>query len=403
MRHLRIGFNEPLPIGSVLVRGGGALSVLKPDAAYPGDLADDSQWIAAERIVGGKSIAATKSIVEGLGAVDVARGHQNPGAALQPHAHARRSRAGGLAGRRVDQRRARGQRRPASAGAIGDARRRQPQDWSTNRTTATWGAWDNGEHGAAVPISPEHPEIVTLTWPRPVELAGVCLIWAGFSAVEVDAFTGSDQRNHRRGARRQLAARRPAWPTSTRSIRCRSARIGWPSKSRSPPGRCGCGSPARRNSIIRIWRAKVSTAAGCGWAKLMALAPLADGTSLASLVLPKAEAEPPPIPVRFTLPKPGVVTLVIEDEQHKRVRNLVSETPFPAGDNVAWWDGSDDLLRDPQAARHGALSHSRPARRAGQIPSPRPVAQAACRCTTNSASTTPASRPGKRPTAPAVG
>ncbi len=35
------------------------------------------------------------------------------------------------------------------------------------------------------------------------------------------------------------------------------------------------------------------------------------------------------------------------------MRNLVSETPFPAGENIAWWDGSDDLLRDPEAARHG--------------------------------------------------
>ncbi|HEY1786279.1 MAG TPA: hypothetical protein VGG30_12045, partial [Pirellulales bacterium] len=82
------------------------------------------------------------------------------------------------------------------------------------------------------------------------------------------------------------------------------------------------------------------------------LATLGSGTPLASLVPPKNESRPP-IPVRFNIPKAGVVTLVIEDEEHKRVRNLVSETPFPAGDNVAWWDGSDDLLRDPDSYRHG--------------------------------------------------
>ena len=75
--------------------------------------------------------------------------------------------------------------------------------------------------------------------------------------------------------------------------------------------------------------------------------------NLASLVLPKSSEEPPPIPVKFTLPEAGVVTLVIEDRTNHRVRNLVSETPFPAGENIAWWDGSDDLLRDPEAARHG--------------------------------------------------
>ena len=38
-------------IGSVLVSGGGSLSVLRPDAAYPGDLANDSQWVRAEQSV----------------------------------------------------------------------------------------------------------------------------------------------------------------------------------------------------------------------------------------------------------------------------------------------------------------------------------------------------------------
>ena len=64
----------------------------------------------------------------------------------------------------------------------------------------------------------------------------------------------------------------------------------------------------------------------------------------------------PPIPIQFTLAEPGCVTLVIEDAAGKRVRNLVSETPFPAGPNTAWWDGLDDLGRDTEAAAH-ALYH----------------------------------------------
>ena len=54
VRHLRIGWKEPIAIGSVLVRCGGQLSVLKPDALYPGDLNDESQWVAAERIKDGR-------------------------------------------------------------------------------------------------------------------------------------------------------------------------------------------------------------------------------------------------------------------------------------------------------------------------------------------------------------
>lgn len=52
-----------------------------------------------------------------------------------------------------------------------------------------------------------------------------------------------------------------------------------------------------------------------------------------------------PIPVRFTLSKPGLVTLVIEDKNGVRVRNLVAETAFPAGENVVYWDGLDESGR----------------------------------------------------------
>lgn len=78
---------------------------------------------------------------------------------------------------------------------------------------------------------------------------------------------------------------------------------------------------------------------------------------LAALIALSAPTLPqPPIPVRFTLREPGFVTLVIEDAAGRRVRNLVSETRFPAGANTVWWDGTDDLARDPDAARHGVYS-----------------------------------------------
>jgi len=57
------------------------------------------------------------------------------------------------------------------------------------------------------------------------------------------------------------------------------------------------------------------------------------------------EGDHPPIPVRFSLDEPSFVTLVIDDAEGHRVRNLVSETEFPAGDNVVWWDGTDDTGR----------------------------------------------------------
>ena len=49
------------------------------------------------------------------------------------------------------------------------------------------------------------------------------------------------------------------------------------------------------------------------------------------------------------------MTLVLEDANGKRVRNLISETPFPEEQNTAWWDGLDDLGRNPEAARRGFM------------------------------------------------
>ena len=87
--------------------------------------------------------------------------------------------------------------------------------------------------------------------------------------------------------------------------------------------------------------------------EVMALTPLEDRDLATAVVSPPAERTHPPIAVRFSLARPGLVTLVIEDADGRRVRNLVSETPFPAGENVAWWDGLDDMGRDPELARHG--------------------------------------------------
>jgi len=60
----------------------------------------------------------------------------------------------------------------------------------------------------------------------------------------------------------------------------------------------------------------------------------------------------PPIPIQVALDEPGYVTLVIEDATGRRVRNLISETRLPAGRNVVYWDGLDDLDRDANAAAH---------------------------------------------------
>ena len=67
----------------------------------------------------------------------------------------------------------------------------------------------------------------------------------------------------------------------------------------------------------------------------------------------RAQSTAKTIPIPFTLKEAGFVTLVIENKDGQRVRNLVSDTWFKAGRNIAYWDGTDDLGRDAASAAKG--------------------------------------------------
>lgn len=88
---------------------------------------------------------------------------------------------------------------------------------------------------------------------------------------------------------------------------------------------------------------------------LAALLPLLIVSSCHAAPIPKASSTKAqaPIPISFTLQQRGFVTLVIEGMSGKRVRNLISETPFEAGDHTVYWDGLDDSIRDSEAAERG--------------------------------------------------
>ncbi|HEX2681333.1 MAG TPA: hypothetical protein VHQ03_08575, partial [Candidatus Dormibacteraeota bacterium] len=64
------------------------------------------------------------------------------------------------------------------------------------------------------------------------------------------------------------------------------------------------------------------------------------------VLAPKIDLSHPPIAVRFTTTEAGYVTLVVESdkatERGRRVRNLITDTWYPAGDHTFWWDGLDE-------------------------------------------------------------
>ena len=353
-RHLRIGFQRPVAVGSVFVSGGGQLSVLKPGAAYPGNLSSDADWIAAQRFDKGE-----------LSRADV--GKQECAVwTLPPGTETRALRfthiaspsdpayAAHLGGAYVTSARWNNVAPLALASASANPHHASRFN-NGNDASQMWDNLDSREpapDGAPV-VSPQHPQWAMLTWPAPIKLGGLMALDAGFAAAEVQAYVGPADKHPRDaddaewksvGTFAGLKSGYPIalWPNpmlfgqamTTRAIRLKMT------------------APTMENHPHLQGAAKGGKRVWLG--ELMALQPL-DHSPLQAVALsaPEGDVTHAPIPVPFKLEQSGFVTLVIEDEAGKRVRNLISETPFPAGENVAWWDGTDDLGRDLDAARHG--------------------------------------------------
>ena len=348
-RHLRIGFKTPITVGSVLVRGGGQLSVLKPGVPYPGNLTLESQWIPAQRILNEQVSTAE------VGADNYAIWVLPPGTQTRAlrFTHiavaADSSYAGVLGGLYVLS--GRFTNLAPQATLLASANSAETRLLIDHTYNAGHG-WDNGPDFRH-PVTAANPEWIVLSWPHPISLSGLAALWSGFNEGDMQIFAGPDnlailsapESDWRPvGQPFHLSNQYPSrlatdWldfghAVQTRAVRLRMTAV--TNESRHPHL-----TGTTRNGT-RIWLDE-----------LMAIAPLGS-SGLNAVVLPAASAATnAPIPIRFTLPSAGYVSLVIEDAQGNRVRNFVSDTQFPAGENTVWWDGTDDLGRDPAAALHG--------------------------------------------------
>lgn len=349
-RYLRIAWRRPVAVGTVLVRGGGRLSVLKPGAPYPGNPADPAQWLDAVRLSGN---AVTQAEVgDDQYAVWILPPHTTTRALRFSHVAeaSDKSYAGWLGGAVVLADRFANVAPDAAIETSADqVRAGRINDGLGNDT---WDAWSNGEEGASDVVSAAHPETLLLEWQAPVTLVGLDAIWAGFAAASVDVYVGAAERPpseappsdwRRIGAYAGIANQYPValgsnWLDFGRQVTTRGVRLVITAPTEETHGHLH----GRTKGGKRIWLGE-----------LMALAPLGGQDPATMTRLSPVVHVHPPIPVPFDLPAPGYVTLVIDDDQGRRVRNLVADEYFPAGHQVAWWDGADDLGRDPDAAHHG--------------------------------------------------
>jgi hypothetical protein len=358
VRHLRIGFTAPEQIGSVLVRGGDQLSVLRAGASYPGNMADDAQWIPAQRLVKGQPSADAVDIngyalwILPAGTTTRALRFTHTAAATDA------TYTGSLGGVYLLSPRL---ANLAPLASVSVSANTKAASLLVDEQYNGWLAWDNGPaFGHAV--TPATPETILLTWPKPVALSGLAALWAGFNGADVQVLAGTDNGDPQSAPESAWHAISPAnapagtqsWSlrnqyprylgvdwfdfgktVTTRAVRIKITQVTDESRHPHLVGKTKSGN--------RVWLGE-----------LMALSPIGPG-ALQAVALPMStDAAPkPPIPVHFKLDVPGYVSLVIEDAKGNRVRNLISDTWFEAGANTVWWDGTDDLGRNRDAAAHG--------------------------------------------------
>jgi hypothetical protein len=349
IRHLRIGFHSPIAIGAILARASDQISVLRPNAPYPGNMADDSQWIPAQRIVNRQvstaeagtndyalwvlpSVTHTRAlrITHIAGLTDASYGGTLGGIYLLS------SRLANLA----PQAKVETSSNESAASALID------EKYSVAKP------WDNGPQFSYA-VSSAHPEWIVLSWPRSVPLSGLAALWAGFSAAEVEVFTGRQDTSLQEAPENDWQPIGEPWKLHLQYLL--QLGIDWFDFGKTVETRAIRLRITQAVAEAQVHMQGVTHNGDRVWlGQLMAITPLGS-SDLKSAILPTTVVTlpHPPIPIHFTLQSPGYVSLVIDDAQGNRVRNLISDTWFPAGSNTAWWDGTDDLGRNPDAAQHG--------------------------------------------------
>ena len=355
-RHIRYAFTAPVEIGSLFACTGDRISVLREDAAFPGDMADESQWIAPRRLAPDGSVTADASdgyivwTFEKPVRTRALRVSHTP-QALDPEKRGwinsillMPDRYQGLS---------------AYARVYAEVNRNAAQKIVNQRHDGLGQTWSNvtgRKPREELPVvDKDHPGIVWLAWPEAVSIDAIVAIHTGFGAVEVDAFTGPADRDP--GTAREedwtfikafdgMELNFPTtWPNvmrfdstvTTRAIRLRMI------------DKMVCGHDHVKDQNWDGRRVYLD--------ELLVLRRMASDEKLAAPTFVARLNKPmnPPIPVNFKLPEDGYVSLVIEDASGNRIRNLVADTPFKKGANTVWWDGTDDLGRDVEAASHGVL------------------------------------------------
>lgn len=349
--HIRAGFKQAIPIGSVLIASlpPVEVSLLKPSAPYPGKPTIEEQWLPgiSER----RDAISIWTFPPGTKTRGIRISFRGMSASMKPHL-----RIGGI------------YLLPGSfKNAAPDAtiKARSHQELA--------GALINGNREPLRESwigqsSTDHPESITLTWPSNKPLRGIGFIAPGFGEAVIEALCGPDSQNSQKTGSSSWQPVGHFTLDDSHVLPGQADGKGWKGLGRTELGWVDFGKTIQTQAIrLRIlspvkgkllnhpiWKT-LGAAKGNVWlADILALescnitsppsTPTQSQLPKSAQSLPSAALHPP-IPLKFTLSKPGNVTLVVEDRDGKRIRNVIMDKPFPEGPNIAWWDGLDESGR----------------------------------------------------------
>jgi hypothetical protein len=336
--HVRIGLNRSVPVGTIVATGDSQVSVLRSGATYPGDLTNETDWLPAQRIefrqvatnFPDANAVSTWVLPPGTSTRALRFSHtSNPSDPLYQ---------GKVTGAwLLTERFANIGPQAIPLPVANLARAPVLVNYKTELFSLSW---ENGPQGGSNVVSATFPEAILLVWPTNVTLRGLCALSAGFSEGEIWRYTGPTDRHPREALASDWTlvsvhtniqthlprAFTPNWLDFGAAVTTRALRLLITKASLADPYQNTAGG--KRVSLGEV----------------MAFMPLGTATLESSILPPPAELHPP-IPIPLTLGAAGLVSLVIEDANGKRVRNLIAETPFPAGQHTVWWDGLDESGR----------------------------------------------------------
>jgi len=170
-RSIRIAFKAKQPVGTIVLPAcGGEFFALKADALYPGDPADDAQWLAlpSQTADGVQVVMSPPSLQTRALLVRWTRG-EKPKEQFKP----------GLLGFKILGPRFRNAIEAASISA-------------SSGIPGPGGGWTSEQRPENKPISPADPETLTLSWAEPQAVRGIALIDARAKQIEIDAKSGNE-------------------------------------------------------------------------------------------------------------------------------------------------------------------------------------------------------------------